>query len=141
MLGIQALLDARADNELKNGLGRAAFQVAMRQEIGIAFTHQRPVLAKLMEGSTNLSLSPACENLWAYRSSVYLALVLEFCYGSERPGVEKWQELVDYHQKWVKSRPLVFEPVYVDRSGAAEFPTICYLDDIQGNTCLIHTHC
>lgn len=132
LLGIQVFLDAQNYTPADCSLGQAAFQVAMRQEIGISFSSHRPVLSSLMQHHTSLSFEPASESMWGYRSAVYFALVLEFCYGGKGKSLEKWQELADYHQKWLEFRPDVFEPIYYKDAQMDRFPSIYYLGSVHG---------
>lgn len=138
LFGLQALLDAQDYPNAGHGLARAAFEVAMRQEIAMSFDQQRPVLGKLRGSNTTLSFSPASETTWALRSSIFFSEVLEFCYGNQDQSIKQWQDLVEYHHKWVEMRPLEFEPIYADHSEFAEFPTICYLDDVHGKKPFLH---
>lgn len=130
---MQVLLDAQEHSRIGSGLGRAAFQVAMRQECGMAVLHQRPVLASLYERHRDWSVTPDSDMAWGERATAYVATVLEYCYGREKKTVERWEELVDHYTQGLRLRPDDFKPFYQsasEESGA--FPVILYVKPVQG---------
>lgn len=151
--GTQVFLTAQASGCLDSSLRRAAFRVAYRQEVHMAFLRQRPFHMPLQYHEYR-SLEYADDFTWAYRTIVHCADVLQYCYGLGSKSNSDYDMLVQYHEGWESLRPRSFDALY-DRAAVVSsrraLPEIWYLSDCHGKrfltTCnhaiLIqsHSHC
>lgn len=114
---------------MTSSLRRAAFLVAVRQEIFMAFIAQRaPVQsACFLENS----LAPTDDDTWAFRMVFHCSDVLEFTYGPYRNSggeerTERWLYLVEYTRKWLSGRPSFFLPIYHTTSAEKVLPVTIF---------------
>lgn len=92
------------------------------------------------------TFEPAEDAVWTTRLIIFCADVLNFCYGNNSPsektgplreteqGKEKWLELKELENMWLKCLPSTFEPIYYrdpDRQKGEIFPEICYLTSLH----------
>lgn len=119
-----------------DGLRRAAFWVALRQEVLSSFLKRRAVDFPLALCHDVRSLSPAPDAVWANRLVTLCADVLEYCYGSRDAApvrsVARWQALAAYQEELQASLPPSFEALYRPdadpRDDEAIFPEVWHLD-------------
>ncbi|MCJ1399182.1 hypothetical protein MMC11_002384 [Xylographa trunciseda] len=114
LVGTSALISAQesAPNP-PSGLRQAAFWVALRQEIYIAFTNQRIVRWNLDRSPLDFSFSATDDCTWANRIVLCCAVVLKFCFDTEGDHtVSRWTELRRYCDRWRSSLPDSFSPIY-----------------------------
>lgn len=103
----------------------------------MAFSQQRPFRLPLSLSVTqgHLVWTPASDAAWTNRLLIIGARVIQYCYDDTFPGyggVAGYHELLSLREKWVRSRPVSFSPVYVQKPRSGEptfFPVIWYLDD------------
>lgn len=129
--GTQVFLTAQASGCLDSSLRRAAFRVAYRQEVHMAFLRQRPFHMPLQYHEYR-SLEYADDFTWAYRTIVHCADVLQYCYGLGSKSNSDYDMLVQYHEGWESLRPRSFDALY-DRAAVVSsrraLPEIWYLSD------------
>ncbi|PQE27117.1 arca protein [Rutstroemia sp. NJR-2017a WRK4] len=129
--GTQVFITAQASTGLDGGLRRAAFRVAYRQEVYMAFVRQRPFLMPL-NCHEYRSLEFTDDHSWAYRTIVHCADVLQYCYGDHNNNNSDYDMLVQYHEGWESLRPQSFDPIYeksVTPNRRQILPEIWYLSD------------
>jgi hypothetical protein len=129
MLGIQVFVGARDPYAMRGGLSEAAFWVGLRQEIYVATVTQKSVKINLEHCLVDRTVKPASDFEWANRAVVHYADVLNCCFGAEGVALSRWMELNEYSEKWQKSKPSSFTPIYykqADSSKGEAFPEIWY---------------
>ena len=114
LVGTSALISAQESaSHPPSGLRQAAFWVALRQEIYIAFTNQRVVRWNLDRSPLDCSFSATDDCTWANRVVLCCAVVLKFCFDTEGDHtVSRWAELRQYCERWRSSLPDSFSPIY-----------------------------
>ncbi|MCJ1474258.1 hypothetical protein MMC13_002916 [Lambiella insularis] len=114
LVGTKALLSAQEPVTLwRSGLRQAAFWVALRQEIYIAFTNQRIVRWNLDRTPLDFSFEASDDCTWANRIILCCATILKFCFDSEGDHtVARWKELREYCEQWRSCVPESFSPIY-----------------------------
>ena len=113
-------------------LSLAAFWLALRQEIYMAFVHARPVHANFALAEMGELIRPDDNGSgFANRVVVHCAHCLRYCYGEGERSIAAWRELREYQTWWWKEKPWYFEPVWAGgRSEADGFlPNEMYLND------------
>lgn len=137
--GTQVFITAQASGGLDSSLRRAAFRVAYRQEVHMAFVRQRPFHMPL-QCHEYRSLEFADDFTWAYRTIVHCADVLQYCYGQGSKTNSDYDMLVQYHEGWASLRPQSFDALY-ERAASPNtrqaLPEIWYLSDSHGKLSLI----
>ncbi|ESZ97486.1 hypothetical protein SBOR_2175 [Sclerotinia borealis F-4128] len=127
----QGFITAQASGSLDSSLRRAAFRVAYRQEVHMAFVRQRSFHMPL-QCHEYRSFEYADDYTWAYRTIVHCADILQYCYGSGSKTNSDYDMLVQYHEAWEKLRPQSFDALY-ERGAAVNtrqaFPEIWYVSD------------
>ncbi|TVY28267.1 hypothetical protein LHYA1_G003282, partial [Lachnellula hyalina] len=130
--GTQVFIEAQASSGHASSLRRAAFRVACRQEVYMAFTKQRPFSLPQHDWDDYRSLEPTDDHTWAHRVVVHCADVLMYCYGEHRSNNSDYDASVEYHASWDRLRPKSFEPIYrrpADPSKGEVWPELWYLSD------------
>ncbi|TVY14450.1 hypothetical protein LARI1_G007024 [Lachnellula arida] len=130
--GTQVFIEAQASAGHATSLRRAAFRVACRQEVYMAFIKQRPFSLPQHDWNDYRSLEPADDHTWAHRVVVHCADVLMYCYGEHRSNNSDYDASVEYHASWDRLRPKSFEPIYskpADPSQGEVWPELWYLSD------------
>ncbi|KAM0332905.1 hypothetical protein ACHAPQ_005504 [Fusarium lateritium] len=112
------------------GLRRAAFWVALRQEIHMSFMQARPVHPNFaLEDISRLVQNDDTCCTFANLTILQCAACLRYCYGSEDQSFSAWQRLQDAQERWWAERPWHFYPMYINEDASGNFPQVLYLND------------
>lgn len=119
-----------------HSLRHAAFRMALRLEVTVAFMKQRTVHLPLELWAAQRSFEDAEDTVWTYRIILYCADVLQFCYGNELPlgksRAERWEELKRFEDLWEFYKPPPFTPICDQKPDPGRgfcFPRILYMSD------------
>ncbi|KAE9573948.1 hypothetical protein CGMCC3_g9951 [Colletotrichum fructicola] len=115
-----------------SGIRRAAFLVALRQEINVAFSTRKPtqLLTKCLGFRSVAELKNDWD--WTIYIIVLCAELLNHCYCSPRDeSAQSWTELSARAEDWLEKKPISFEPLQCrERNGSDRvFPDIWFLND------------
>ncbi|KAF5547980.1 ARCA-like protein [Fusarium mexicanum] len=112
------------------GLRRAAFWVALRQEIHMAFMQARPVHPNFaLEDIYRLVQNDDTCCTFANLTILQCAACLRYCYGSEDQSFSAWERLQEAQERWWADRPWHFHPMYINTDASGIFPQALYLND------------
>lgn len=114
------------------GLRRAAFWVALRQEIHMSFMQARPVHPNFaLEDISRLVQNDDTCCTFANLTILQCAACLRYCYGSEDQSFSAWERLQEAQERWWAERPWHFHPMYINDSDdvPGNFPQALYLND------------
>lgn len=147
LLGTHVFITAQEASTTTGGLRQAAYWVALRQEIYIAFVNQRTIAPAFEGNPLDRSLDAADDCTWANRIIVHLADVMRYCFGDQAydRGVATYNALLEYCQQWMLFKPMAFTPLYYKEAGSTSgdgdgvFPEI-WLMGTHVVTALQHYH-
>ncbi|KAK3049845.1 hypothetical protein LTS18_012682 [Coniosporium uncinatum] len=148
LLGTHIFLQAQESHTMTGGLRQAAYWVALRQEIYIAFVSQRSIVPTLEHCAIERSLEPGDDCTWANRIIVHCAHVIKYCFGDASKTTSLYDGLVEYCERWMTFKPPSFDPMFLreptnaDGDGGGKdkiFPEIWLLNDAVV-TALQHYH-
>ncbi|KAF4451098.1 hypothetical protein F53441_5878 [Fusarium austroafricanum] len=112
------------------GLRRAAFWVALRQEIHMSFMQARPVHPNFaLEDISRLVQNDDTCCAFANLTILQCAACLRYCYGSEDQSFSAWKRLQEAQERWWAERPWHFHPMYINDDAPGSFPQALYLND------------
>ncbi|KAI0474337.1 hypothetical protein F4859DRAFT_87227 [Xylaria cf. heliscus] len=137
LLGIHAFVNAGDQYMVPGSLSAASFWVGLRQEIYIAILTQQRVKLNLDDCIVDRSLEPAEDYTWSNRAITLLADILNACFGDCPLTTQRWTELNDAAEGWIRARPPSFNPFfYREATGSGNFPEIwhgssCHILGIQ----------
>ena len=135
--GLHVFIEAQASSALASpGFRQAVLWVGFRQEFHLAFLQQRSFRLPLSICESYLSWDPAADHVWVNRLLIICAHVVQYCYDETHDttnhNANRYQELVDLHNRWQQCRPPSFLPIYFEESDWTHgefFPRIWYVDD------------
>ena len=130
LLGTRVFVAAQRQTSGAFGLWRAAFLVALRQEIYLALTQTRPIHANfVLEGLCDLL--PHDDNGCRYANLMIIqcASCIRYCYNPDSNSAEVWKSLVGAQQRLWEQRPWMFRPLYAEESRDGVLPSEQYLND------------
>ncbi|KAI9163571.1 Succinyl-diaminopimelate desuccinylase [Paramyrothecium foliicola] len=129
LIGTRVFVAAQESTCGFTGLWRAAFWLALRQEISIAFNQTRPVHPSFILENAERFIQPDSNGCaFANLMIIQCALCIRFCYGENTQSLEEWQRLKDAQDRLWEERPWMFHPLYED-STLDPFPVEQYLND------------
>lgn len=130
LIGTRVFIAAQGKSQNFTGLRLAAFWVALRQEIFMAFIQARPVHPNFALDNLSRFVRPddnGCS--FANMTIVHCAACVRYCYGSEEQSIGAWQRLKESQDAWWDARPWIFYPMYTDDGLDGFFPEELYLND------------
>ncbi|POR31152.1 Uncharacterized protein TPAR_08639 [Tolypocladium paradoxum] len=130
LIGTRVFVAAQEEMCGFTSLWRAAFWLALRQEIHMAFIQTRPVHSNFTLENAERLIQPddnGCS--FANLLIVQCALCIRYCYGSDIQSMAAWEGLKEAQDRLWEERPWMFYPMYGDDSSAEPFPVEQYLND------------
>lgn len=130
LIGTRIMLAAQERPYSFSGLRLAAFWVALRQDIHMAYYESRPIHPNFVLSNLDSFMVPR-ENECCYANRIICHFVacLQYCFGDEERTVAGWKDLVSARDQWWQQRPSYFNPVYQDQSESLFFPELRYTSD------------
>lgn len=130
LMGTRVFIAAQDKLSEFASLRRAAFWVALRQEIHMAFIQTRPVHPNFdLESISRLVVPDENGCSFANLTILHCAACLRYCYGAEEHSVNTWEKLRKSQDRWWIERPWFFHPMYINEQGNGIFPEVTYLND------------
>lgn len=130
LLGTHVFISAQEASTIHGGLREAAYWVALRQEVYVAFVSQRTISPVLHRPHVDEFFTPADDFTWANRIIVHCANVIRFCFGDGERSIPQYNRLYEYGQQWMVFKPSVFLPIFYKEAGDGKvFPEIWLLGD------------
>lgn len=120
-------------------LTRAAYRVALRQELTWAMLHNQPSMLPLepWRALDNMDPESLHDHLWTDRHVLQCARVLQFCHGPREGQTQAaWKRLKQYEELWQASAPALFTPLISrkpDTDAGEVFPTVWFLSEVHAN--------
>ncbi|KAH6982186.1 hypothetical protein BKA56DRAFT_585461 [Ilyonectria sp. MPI-CAGE-AT-0026] len=111
-------------------LRRAAFWVALRQEIHMAFIETRPVHPNFdLETISRLVVPDENGCSFSNLTILHCAACLRYCYGTDEHSTDTWERLRKSQDRLWAERPWYFYPMYFNEHGNGIFPEVVHLND------------
>ncbi|KPM38397.1 hypothetical protein AK830_g8152 [Neonectria ditissima] len=130
LMGTRVFIAAQDKLSEFASLRRAAFWVALRQEIHMAFIQARPVHPNFdLESISRLVVPDENGCSFANLTILHCAACLRYCYGAEEHSTNTWEKLRASQDRWWVERPWYFHPMYINEQSDAVFPQVTYLND------------
>lgn len=130
LLGTRVFVAAQEELCGYTGLWRAAFWLALRQEIYLAFIQARPVHSSfVLENAEQLIQQDDSGCNYANLMILHCAACMRYCYGSELQDVATWEKLKTRLDALWEERPWMFSPMYEEDGETDVFPVRQYLND------------
>ncbi|CAM1501963.1 Fc.00g039470.m01.CDS01 [Cosmosporella sp. VM-42] len=130
LVGTRVFVAAQEKLHNFTGLRLAAFWVALRQEIHMAFIQARPVHPNFALENVSRFVRPddnGCS--FANMTVVHCASCVRYCYGADEQSIGAWERLKESQDRWWAARPWSFHPMYTDNLENGFFPEELYLND------------
>ncbi|KAH6894375.1 hypothetical protein B0T10DRAFT_480314 [Thelonectria olida] len=129
LLGTRVFISAQEKLRDFTTLRRAAFWVALRQEIHMAFIQTRPVHPNFdLDKISSLVVPDDNGCTFANLTILHCAACVRYCYGVEEQSISTWERLRDAQERWWVERPWFFHPMYLNEDNGI-FPEVVYLND------------
>lgn len=130
LIGTRLMLAAQERLCGFSGLRLAAFWVALRQDIHMAFFESRPIHPNFVLSNIDpLMELKEDECCYANRIICHFVACLQYCFGDDERTIAGWEDLVRTRDQWWQQRPSYFHPVYEDQSESLFFPELRYSSD------------
>ena len=130
LLGSHAFIQAQRQATKAGGLRQAAFWVALRQEIYVAFVNQRSVTAAFENATIDWSLEAAGDHGHSCRMVGLCADVIRHCFGNQDKLTSEYDRLSNSVDEWHTSKSSSFTPVYYKEADQdSGFPDMWLLND------------
>lgn len=134
LLGTRVFVSAQEDMCGYTSLWRAAYWLALRQEIHMAFVQTRPIHDSfaLEKAEQVIRRDDECDSGCSYANLIILhcAACIRYFYGSEPANAARWRELKETLDTLWEDRPWMFYPMYSDDGDSkAVFPVRQYVND------------
>ncbi|KAK7407886.1 hypothetical protein QQX98_009945 [Neonectria punicea] len=130
LMGTRVFIAAQDKLSEFASLRRAAFWVALRQEIHMAFIQARPVHPNFdLESISRLVVPDENGCSFANLTILHCAACLRYCYGAEEHSTNTWEKLRASQDRWWIERPWFFHPMYINERTNGVFPEVTYLND------------
>ncbi|KAK3642599.1 hypothetical protein LTR56_010647 [Elasticomyces elasticus] len=136
LMGTQAIVrtyeqhsDIQADT---SGLLRAAKMAALRQDMYMSLTTQRPMMLtrRGMFPQTSEGMPQQwSDDEWANAAVGHCSDVLEYVFSVEQRGIDQYHILRAANEEWRLSKPASFAPYYVDHSPGSALPNLSFVAD------------
>lgn len=130
LIGTRLMLAAQERPCGFSGLRLAAFWVALRQDIHLAFFESRPVHPNFVLSNLESLIGPREDDCcYANRIICHFVACLQYCFGDDERTISGWEDLVRARDQWWQQRPSYFNPIYQDQSESLFFPELRYSSD------------
>ncbi|KAI5464676.1 hypothetical protein BGZ63DRAFT_412202 [Mariannaea sp. PMI_226] len=129
LVGTRVFISAQEKLPDFTSLRRAAFWVALRQEIHMSFIQTRPVHPNFdLETISRLVVPDDNGCSFANLTILHCAACVRYCYGANEQSIATWESLRAAQELWLAERPWIFHPMYINEDNGI-FPEVIYLND------------
>ncbi|KAK5678755.1 hypothetical protein LTS10_009199 [Elasticomyces elasticus] len=136
LMGTQAIVRTYEQHSeiqaVPSGLLQAAKMAALRQDMYMSLTTQRPMmltrrgmLPKTAEGM----IRQWSDDEWANAAVGHCSDVLEYVFSAEQRSIDQYQILQAANEEWRLSKPASCAPYYVDHSPRSALPNLSFVAD------------
>lgn len=130
LLGSHAFIQAQRHATSPKSLRQAAFWVALRQEIYVAFVTQRSITMAFESSAIDWSKEATGDHGWSCRMVALCADIIRFCFGSDDRSTTEYDNLSNLIEEWHSGKSQSFTAVYFrENDDDAVFPDIWLLGD------------
>ncbi|KAK4892090.1 hypothetical protein LTR27_009440 [Elasticomyces elasticus] len=136
LMGTQAIVrtyeqhdDIQAD---PSGLLQAAKMAALRQDMYMSLTTQRPMMLTrrgMLPQTIERMPRRWSDDEWANAAVGHCSDVLEYVFSAEPRSIDQYHILQAANEEWRLSKPASFAPYYVDHSPGAALPNLSFVAD------------